>query len=561
MAEAWQEVARTAARTQANSQALSMLAWTEKHRRLLAEGVPFDLTGHRYLAGVYQDASRELVIMKSGQGGASEYCISRALWSCDVRAMNVLYLLPTISDISDFSQMRIGTALEASDYLAGIVVPGREEKKRGGDRVQLKRIRDRWLVLRGAQVRAGQAADGGPRAGASRLKSVPVDLVIYDEFDEMPAGVEALAVKRLGHSAHKEQVWVSTPTYPGAGIHAKYLLSDQRRWEVRCAGCRTWQPLTLERVVIESDDLGRPVAWHGQAEGRAFCACEKCGKELDRLADGRWVAQNPGAPITGYTFNKLATAQNDPLAVVMALQTTDESKRQEAYNQDLALPYKPRGGGLDMAALDACRRDYAHGAVANEGTVMGIDVGRVLHVVIRGPESGDTGERAQRWAGEVLSFEEAARLARQYNVQRVVCDALPETRKAREFQDMLPARTVWLAYYSDGGKAAEPAAWKDERGPDGWRGTVTLDRTRLLDETIDRFLLQSNTLPGHIRAVQRYYDQLQAPVRVLQRRPDGIDVARYVETGPDHFAHAEAYATAASMAAGPVRKAGTWGRR
>lgn len=556
MLEALREVQRTKT---TSSKPTPLLTWVTKYRRFLAEGVPFDLSGHRYLTGVYKDKSRELVIMKSGQGGASEYCISRAIWSCDVRQMNVLYLLPTNSDISDFSQMRIGTALEASPYLAEVVVAGRVDGKRGSDRVQLKRVRDRWLVLRGAQLQAKQSGDGGPRSGASRLKSVPVDMVIYDEFDEMPAGVEALAVKRLGHSAYKEQVWVSTPTYPGVGIHDKWLLSDQRRWEVQCWHCNTWQPLTIDHVVIEQDDLGRPTAWHGQNEDRAFCACEQCGAELDRLADGRWVPQNPGAAITGYSFNKLATAQNDPLSVVLALLTTDESKRQEAFNQDLALPYRPRGGGLDASILDACQRDYAFSSATavGETTVMGVDVGRVLNVVVRALDQG-TG-RHMRWAGEVMTFEEAADIAKRFRVSRIVMDALPETRKAREFQAMFPARVCWLAYYSDGGKAGEAVSWKDERGPEGWMGTVTVDRTRTLDETVHRFTAGENTLPGHIRSLPRYYEQLQAIVRVVQRQPSGIEIARYIETGADHYAHAENYATVASFEA--KRSAGSWGRR
>ncbi|MCB0041818.1 MAG: phage terminase large subunit family protein [Caldilinea sp.] len=535
----------------------SLLAWVQQYRGELSEGVQFNLDQHRYLRGIYEDTSRELVIMKSGQGGASEYCVSRALWSCDAREMNVLYLLPTIGDISDFSQMRIGMAIEASQYLAGIVA--KETGKRSADRVQLKRIRDRWLVLRGAQVRAAASAAGGtPRAGASRLKSVPVDLVIYDEYDEMPFAVEALAVKRLGHSTHKEQAWVSTPTYPGAGIHRKFNESDQRHWEIPCGHCGTWQTLTIGHVVIEYDDLERPVAWHGQDDGRAWCACQSCGRELDRLAEGRWVAYNPGAAIRGYTFNKLVTAQNEPLAVVRALQTTDESKRQEAFNQDLALPYKPRGSGLDTDILNACIRDYGFGAGLAEQPVMGIDVGRVLHVVIRGPAHPETGERPLRWAGEVGEFEEASRLIERYKVQRCVVDAMPETRLARLFQQAHRPRLVWLAYYLDDSKAGEEAGWKEERGPGGWSGTVNLDRTRVLDDTVARFMEQVNTLPGNIRSLPRYYEQLLAPVRVMKTTPKGKVVARYVEAGPDHYAHAEAYCTAASLEAKP--RAGAWGR-
>jgi len=340
---------------------------------------------------------------------------------------------------------------------------------------------------------------------------------------------------------------VSTPTYPGMGIHNKWMLSDQRLWFIACGACGHRQHLTIDHVVTESDELERPVAWHGQDEGRAWCACGKCGAELDRLADGEWVASYPDRDIAGYSFNKLATAQTEPLAVVKALQTTDESKRQEAFNQDLALPYRPRGAGITDDVLVACQRPYAHGpAPGLAGIVMGMDVGRVLNVVIRSKPDLHTGERRQLYAGEVMTFEDAGQLVRQYGVSLCVVDALPETREARKFQESLPGGIVWLCYYHQGArgsKQADPAVWD-------WSAfVVTADRTRTLDETMSRFMEGKNILPAHIESVQNYAEQLKAPVRTQRKQPDGTDVAVYVEVSADHYAHAENYSTIASMQA------------
>lgn len=525
--------------------ALGLLAWTQRYRALLNPTTVFDLERHKYLAGVYECQAAERAIMKPGQSGISEYAVSYALHALDQRRMNVLYMLPTVGDISDFSQMRIGPALEASAYLAGLVVDGHETGKKGTDRVRLKRLRGNFLVLRGAQVRTGQA---GERRGASQIKAVPADAVVFDEFDEMPPGVEALGEKRLGHSETKEQIFLSTPTFPGVGIHVKWLQSDQRLWFVPCPHCGERQEVTIGDVVTEWDDLERPAHWHGEGEGRAWPACRRCGRELDRLAAGEWVATYPGRELAGFSFNKLVTAQNDPLAVVMALRTTDPYKRQEAFNQDLGQPYRPRGGGLTETELDGARRTYGHGPVSGErGCVMGVDVGRFLHVVIRGPVDTETGERPQRWAGVVAGFEEAGRLMRRFRVRTCVMDALPETRKAREFQEGQDRGRVWLAYYGEAvDRRAEMAHWKDEEG------AVTLDRTRMFDEVFASMQDGGWTLPGDIRAVADYYPHLQAPVRVLERSAvRGVTVARYVETGPDHFAHAELYALAATMAPRP----------
>jgi len=206
----------------------------------------------------------------------------------------------------------------------------------------------------------------------------------------------------------------STPTYSGRGIHAGWLKSDQREWHVRCAHCGEWQSLSINQVVVEWDQLGRPVRWHGQAESRAWVACRKCGREVDRVSAGQWIAARPGVDIAGYHLTKLFSPATSLLDVVKALDTVDETRRKEAFNQDLGEPYTPRGGKLTETMLDDCRREYAHGPRKGLACWMGVDVGKMLHVVIRSfdPEAG---ERPQIWAGGIESWKELG-----HTVQRFV---------------------------------------------------------------------------------------------------------------------------------------------
>lgn len=544
--------------------ALSLLAWTQQRRAMLAPERPFDLKAHAYLRDIYECTAAQMVVYKASQVGVTEYAVSYAMHAADARRCTVLYIFPTDTHVSDFSVARIGPAIEASDYLSGIIVGGMDsDGKRGADRVTLKRVRDRFLYLRGGQVK--------PNGQAPQLKSIDADVLVLDEVDEMDARAPSIAVKRLGHSAVAEQRWISTPSYPGMGIHAAWLDSDQREWCIPCPACGKRQYLTIGHIVTEWDALERPTAWHGQEDGRAWAACEFCKAELDRTAAGEWAAMNPSSDIAGFHPTRLMLPQVDPLSIVRALSVTDQTKRKEAYNQDLGLPYKPQGSGLDDMALDACRRGYGLGQVqAGEHCVMGVDVGRVLHVVIRGQPDAETGERAQRWAGEVVSFDDLGPLMARFGVTRCVMDALPETRSARLFQQSQPRGRVWLAYYVANMKVTDPvrhAGRSDEDDridtPVRWNDaaqTVDLDRTRILDETVSRFLVNTNTLPGNIRSIADYYEHMKAPVRTQHTRPDGIVIASYVESGPDHYAHAEAYATAASFEH-RAPSAGTWGGR
>jgi len=534
------------AKQAAANKPLPLLNWTLQNRPMLIPDRPFSLASHPYLAGIYEAQARRMIVYKSGQMGISEYLLSYALHACDQRRANVLYTFPNDALVSDFSSARLGPAIEASDYLNQIVVEGGGgEGKRGADRVTLKRIRNRFLYFRGAVVK--------PSGLAPQLKSIDADVLILDELDEMDPRAPSIARKRLGHSMIAEERAISTPTYPERGIHAEWLHSDQREWHVQCGRCGNRQTITINDVVIERDALDRPTRWHKNQHG-AFAACRKCGREIDRLGTGEWVAIYPSRETVGFHVTKLFSGAASLDGLIKALQTTDETKRREAYNQDLGEPYTPRGGQLTDEVLNVCRRDYVHGVPPRNAVdaeayksapVMGIDVGRVLHSVIR-TFNPETGERRQIWCGE-LSWDELIPTMRRFGVQTDVIDALPETTKAREAQAALPPGTLWLSYYPNQALGSKD---KDAINIKFDEGTVLQDRTRTLDTTFAMFVDSVNTLPANAADIRDYYAHLKASVRVLETNKQGEMVARYVETGPDHYAHAENYCSAARFVAG-----------
>jgi len=508
----------------------------------------FDIPNHLYLIEIYQQTAQEVYIKKAGQVCVSEYLVSYTFNVCDERDMNVLYLMPTDSDVSDFSQSRFGPALEASPYLDSIVVPATGHgNKRGSDKVSLKRIKNSFIFLRGGNV----ARSGTKTIGAHRLKSIPVDALILDEVDEIPSAAIDLARERLGHSEIAEVRAASTPTYPEHGIDILWHDTDQREWLVPCQACNHWQQMTINHIVTDWDDLGRPVAWHHDDDG-PYPACEKCGNKLNRMALGQWVQRYPGREIIGYHPTKLFSYIADMGNIIKKLQTTDESKRQECHNQDLGETYVPKGGQMTPDVLDDCRREYAHGPIVNNATFLGADIGNVLHAVIRGKRHPETGEWPQCWAGEVESFEELGRLMKRFNVERAVLDANPETHKAREFQAHFPRGVVWLAYYLDNSKYEDSIIFNEVET------VVNMDRTRSLDEMYSRFYDFKNTLPANARDYKDYYNQLCAPVRILVEVKGGKGkvVARYIEASADHLAHAENYCMAAMLAPESPRSTG-----
>jgi hypothetical protein len=233
----------------------------------------------------------------------------------------------------------------------------------------------------------------------------------------------------------------------------------------------------------------------------------------------------------------------DVLEIVESLETTDETRRKEIFNQDLGMIYSPKGGRITKEVLDKCKRDYATGFIPDKSSCMGVDVGSLIYVVIRSQPDLETGERDLIYAGPVDTFLALANLIRKFNVGLCVIDALPETRKAREFQEAFPTQ-VWLAYYTGqkaGSKKPEELQWnKDD-------GIVIIDRTRMIDTTFARFYSMENTLPPNAEDIKEYYSHLISPVRIIE----DDNIAKYINSQPDHYAHAETYCTAASMGRRP----------
>jgi phage terminase large subunit GpA-like protein len=85
--------------------------------------------------------------------------------------LNVIYFFPTRTDVLDFSRSRVTPLLDENPFLQRLMTDT--------DTVGLKRIGNAHLYMRGMQSTVG-------------MKSVPADLVIFDELDEAaPAAIRA----------------------------------------------------------------------------------------------------------------------------------------------------------------------------------------------------------------------------------------------------------------------------------------------------------------------------------------------------------------------------------
>ena len=146
------------------------------------------------------------MLSKAAQIGGTTWAILRAIHSC-LSGLNVIYFFPTRTDVLEFSKSRVGPLLADNPFLSRLM--------NETDTAGLKRIGENYLYLRGMQSTVG-------------LKSVPADLVVFDELDETTPEMKSLAKERLAHSDYKRTVELSNPSLPDYGIDEVFQQSDQR---------------------------------------------------------------------------------------------------------------------------------------------------------------------------------------------------------------------------------------------------------------------------------------------------------------------------------------------
>ncbi len=520
--EEWLEFMAEAAKERWRRQPNNALFWTIAHRRL--RGRPMRLIPA--MDEIYLDTHEVVVIQKSAQVFVTEYMINAALFVADVGLGgrgNSLYLMPTQSMANDLGQARIEPAIRESPYLserARLDPPNRSKPAR----MNLKKVGNGYLYLRGSDSRR-------------QISQVDADAVFLDEFDEMEEGTLELAQRRLASSKSRWLRVASTPSLPETGINRLFLESDQRHYFIPCPSCELEQELKWEENVDRD---------------RCLVVCQKCRSPMDLWLPGRWVPQKTGNLIHGYYLNRLYSPLADLKNMIERSEGTTPAEQAEFRRLDMGQVYVPEGGQLTIADIDACREDYQMPRRKSEWTVMGVDVGLVLHVVVRERE----GDRWHLVFAGGARWEDLDELIDRFNVTGCVIDDSPEYTKAREFQQralrLHPRCHVYLARYIDTGdhhtERSHPAGEQLKR-------TFKLNRTAILEETLAAFQNRQMTLPqdarglgGSVKKGQgEYYRHMTALVRLLEQDATGNWVSRYDNRGKaDHYAHAEAYCRAAA---------------
>ena len=475
--------------------------WSE--RRIRLDTKPFTFKGHAYLRAIYDDAAPHVVLVKASQVGGSVYAILRALHAC-LSGLNVIYFFPTRTDVIEFSKSRVAPLIAGNPFLAKMV--------RDTDTAGLKNIGDGHLYLRGMQ-------------SSVQMKSVPADMLIFDELDEASPDAKALARERLAHSDYKRIIELSNPSLPDYGIDEAYRESDQRQWFNKCPGCGQWVSLVEEfpRQLGEEVKIILP-----RGDGTWYRACPKCSAELD-VEVGEWVPACPDNLPHGYLISQLFSSRMDPGEILREYEKTRYPER--FYQLKIGIAWADTANRLDMSTiLSHCGQNLP--LESSDLCTMGVDTGRQMHVVIS-RKIKDTKKREVVYLGAHNSFEELDDLMKRFGVQVCVIDGLPETHATRAFARRHHGH-VFLCFFND-----------HQRGADKWDTkelTVQINRTEALDYSRRMIREGKRVLPRRSRQVEEFARHLCADAKQLHEDEDtGAQSYRYLKTGENHYSLAFTY--------------------
>lgn len=448
------------------------------------------------------------MLSKAAQIGGTTWSILRSIYAC-VSGLNVAYFFPTRTDVLEFSKSRVGPLVADNPFLHKML--------KDTDTAGLKRIGDAHLYLRGMQSNVG-------------MKSIPVDMIVFDELDEATPDAKALAKERLSHSDYRRIIELSNPSIPSYGIDESYQESDQRHWTIRCRACSVW---TAPEKVFPTK-LGQEVRIIAQRPDDSwFLCCPNCGDELDP-SQGEWVADYPGRLIHGYRISQLFSSKIDPGEILREYRKTYNPER--FYTLKIGVPWVDIENKLSTHEVLALCGDSGLLESSDRSCTMGVDTGRDLHVVVSRSLKGDEDDDPKRevvWIGVAHGYDELDDLMERFKVSRCVIDALPEIHATRAFKERHRGH-VWLNYFVESQKGSYH--WDEEEH------IVKVNRTEALDAAKKAIRDGEVALPRRVPLLEEFAEHLASDAKKLIEDEDtGAKTYKYIRIGTNHYSLAFCY--------------------
>lgn len=490
-------------------------AWIEHWNIKNEKGDPIEWLKHQFLIDIYNDQSDNLVVMKPAQVGLSTLEILKNIRDAEMLKMDIIYTLPTDSDVGQFVGGKVNRIIANSPHLEALTADK--------DSIEQKQIGSSMIYFKGTWTKKAAIM-------------ITADRLVHDEKDSSKQDVIADYQARLQHSKYKQTHVFSHPSVPNSGVDMEWQLSDKKEWFITCPHCQHLQILSWN-----TED---PIKMSIDIVAKEFI-CKKCHKVLDwhARAKGRWRAKKgtEKAKWSGYHISLLmapwVTAKEvvDKYFEVMAGKQTMDF----FYNKVLGLPYAGSGNSVT--------EDTIKSAVTAEKNlypgrmVIGVDTGIHLRYVYGNKQGllgyGQMKDYMPDSVNNLALNQTLEYFLKTFPDSIMIIDQGGDIIGSRKLREKYPGR-VYLCHYARDRKTMQLIRWgeKDEYG------NVLADRNRMIQMVVDEFRDKRIKLfRGRPEDWHEYWLHWSHIYRT--KEDDTLGVPRYVwmRSDRDDWVHATVY--------------------
>ena len=462
------------------------------------QGHKLDFTQHSFLWDIYSDMSPFQAIMKAAQVGFTTTAIIKSLWVAHTKKMDMIYTMPTYSDVNTLVTSKVNRIIEQNPILQDWV-----SKK---DTIEQKRVGDSVIYYRGTW-------------SEREALSTSSDLNIHDEVDRSNLKVVDQYYSRLQHSKYHWQWLFSNPSVPEVGVHKLWSRSDQKHYFYTCKECGKKQFLVMDNIMKKEDSADN---W--------YFGCTACKAEIDR-SGGEWIARwrdrtydpvkNPHG-VNGYWISLLMC----PWVDANTIKNLEKNKPADFFaNFVLGTPYTGSGNVVNKGTI---MRNLTDAVNTQEGRiVIGVDPGIDIRYVIGNAQG-------LFYYGSCKDYSELEALMKRWPKAIMVMDSGGDIIASRELKAKFKNR-IFLAYYRLDRKSENIFDWNDDEG------SVVIDRNKTIQLLIDELTDRRIPIYGNETDWYDYWLHWSHIYRVSEETNLGQLRHKWMRSDRDDWVHATVY--------------------
>lgn len=459
------------------------------------DGHPFTLHDRPAMAWIYdqipstvQEAYKKtLVLMKCAQVGFTVMEMLAAIYlGLRFQPMTIGMFLPDMGLASLKSSQRFMPVVRTIPEVHKLMTmddPNGNGRKTGEGNVRVRNIGEAMFVFSWT-------------SGRSTTESIPMDVLSFDEVQEMTLEQMEKTRERLSASALRYTLMGSTANWPDADIHHWFKRGSQHIFYTECPSCLAKNPL--------DSYFPECIKWDADQHRHRY-VCKECGGWIDDTQRGEWIAQNPEAelgeaPILSVHFPQFLSPTISAGDIIFAYNTATDMKN--FFNRKLGKPYlDPSLVPVTLEHLRNCvewgKRLGVKWKTRGKNCYMGIDqMGNFNVVVIK--ERLPSGHQAIVHVEEIYSMDPFARcdeLMDAFGVACCVVEINPNYNDAKKFAHRFPGRVFicnsfdsmkdGMIVWGDQGKLSRSDVRLDEEAQD--RYTLRMDQYKCMQVSMSRF--------------------------------------------------------------------------